>query len=81
MKLVTETPKAEASIKRLGLWRQYLKQKKNFIEHPELKSLDICFWDKKNRIMSFKITSKYRVKYRKGRDGNYFVFEAGDFHK
>lgn len=80
MQTVTETPQAKANIRHLRLWERYTKQKDNFIKHPNLKSLDIVIWDRKNKIMSFKITNKYRVKYIKNVNGSYTVFDAGNFH-
>lgn len=80
MRVVKETKQAENKIKDLGLWDRYQKQKAYFINNPSYRSLDFCFFDKKNRISSFKINNQYRVKIIKNIDGSYTVFDAGDFH-
>lgn len=80
MRTVNETPGATKKIKNLNLWPRYLKQKAYFITNPSYKSLDFCFFDKKNRISSFKINNQYRVKVIKNLDDSYTVIDAGDFH-
>lgn len=82
MRTVTETKHAEDKIKGLGLryWEKYKKQKAYFIINPSHRSLDFCFFDKKTRIGSFKITNKYRVMIIKQVDDSFVVTNAGDFH-
>lgn len=80
MRKVNETKNAKRKIESLKLWKRYEKQKALFIDSPSHHSLDFCFFDKKNRIASFKITNKYRVKIVKNMDGSFTVFAAGDFH-
>lgn len=81
MPVVKETKRAEAKIRGLRLWVRYKKQKAYFIDNPSHGSLEFIFFDKKNRICSFKITNKYRVKMTKNEDDSFTVFDAGDYHK
>ena len=80
MRVVKENKHAENKIRGLRLWSRYQKQKAYFIENPSHRSLDFCFFDRKNRIGSFKITNKYRVKIIKNTDASFTVIDAGDFH-
>ena len=79
---ISETKGAKKKINDLGLWEEYKDTKKVFINTPNQKSIDLCKWERKHNIWSFKITKKIRVKFVFDKDKNEFVvYDAGDFHR
>jgi mRNA-degrading endonuclease RelE of RelBE toxin-antitoxin system len=73
--------KASKQIQKLGLTKQFAKQKVLFLSNPFHPSLDFKPLKGHNKgFYAFRINDQYRARLLKMDDQTYFILLVGDFH-
>lgn len=73
--------KASKQIKKLGILKQFEKQKELFISNPFHPSLDFKPLKGANKgFYAFRINDQFRVRLIKLDEQTYFILVVGDFH-
>jgi len=78
---VVVSKKATKQIQKLGLKKQFEKQKALFLTNPFHPSLDFKPLKGANKgFYAFRINDQYRIRLMKLDDQSYFILVVGDFH-
>jgi mRNA-degrading endonuclease RelE of RelBE toxin-antitoxin system len=73
--------KASKQIQKLGLSKQFEKQKELFLSNPYHPSLDFKPLKGHNKgFFAFRINDQYRARLLKVNEQTYFILVVGDFH-
>jgi mRNA-degrading endonuclease RelE of RelBE toxin-antitoxin system len=73
--------RASKQIQKLGLQKQFEKQKALFLSNPLHPSLDLKPLKGQNKgFYAFRINDQYRARLVKLDDNSYFILVVGDFH-
>ena len=72
--------KARKQIKKLGIAKQFEKQKSLFLANPHHPSRDFKQLKGMQGLYAFRINNQYRARFIKLNEQTYYVLVVGDFH-